>query len=294
MKFFILLVGLAMPLMAIEPIVTAQWLNEHKNDSHMRIVEVSGGDLYSSEHIPNAVHTSIDKWRYDNGTFLSVRPVAEIEAETSRLGIDENSNVILYAPIKEPIDLLKASYIYWALHYHGVRNVALLDGGLEAWRKSKLPLTNIKPSISKTPFKASLDKNKIADMHYVKNALGKIPMIDARPSDMYLGVTPTPTVKRNGHIAGAMSYSWNYSVEKDYRLKPKMLLENVFKEGYKLDKTKEILVYCTGGLETSFNYFVLNGVLGYKNIRLYDASMKEWGNTENTPMEKYKYEMFQK
>lgn len=294
MKFFILLVGLTMSLMAIEPMVTAQWLNEHKNDSHVRIVEVSDGDLYSTEHIPNAVHTNIGKWRYDNSAFLSVRPIAEIEAEIARLGIDKNSDVVLYAPIKEPIDLLKASYVYWALHYHGIKNVALLDGGLEAWKKSKLSLTDIKPSIKKIPFKASLDKSKIADMQYVKNALGKIPMIDARPSDMYLGITPTPTVKRNGHIAGAMSYSWNYSVEKDYTLKPKTLLENVFKDGYNLDKTKEVLIYCTGGLETSFNYFVLNGVLGYKNIRLYDASMKEWGNIEDTPMEKYKYEMFQK
>ena len=119
-------------------------------------------------------------------------------------------------------------------------------------------------------------------------------MIDARPSDMYLGVTPTPTVKRNGHIKGGMSYSWNYSVDKEYILKPKAMLESVFKEGYGLDKNKEVLVYCTGGLETSFNYFVLSGVLGYKNIRLYDASMKEWGNREDTPMNQYRYEMFKK
>ncbi|HEX5709841.1 MAG TPA: rhodanese-like domain-containing protein [Sulfuricurvum sp.] len=294
MKIFVTLIVSAVSLLAIEPLVNAQWLNEHKNDPKLRIIEVSDGDGYALEHIGGAAHTSIGKWRFDNGTFLSVRPVAEIEKEISGLGIDENSDVLLYAPINEPKDLLKASYIYWALNYHGIKSVALLDGGLQAWKNKQFELTPIKPEIKSTAFKAKIQKEKIADITYVKNHLGKLPMIDARPSDMYLGVTPTATVKRNGHIKGSMSYSWNYSVDKEYVLKSKTLLESVFKEGYGLDKDKEVLVYCTGGLETSYNYFVLSGVLGYKNIRLYDASMKEWGNREDTPMMQYRYEMFKK
>ncbi|MDO9056531.1 MAG: rhodanese-like domain-containing protein, partial [Sulfuricurvum sp.] len=115
MKIFIAVVASAISLLAIETIVTPQWLNEHKNDPKLRIVEVSEGDLYGLEHIPSAAHTAIGKWRFDNGTFLSIRPVEEIEKEISRLGIDENSDVVLYAPINEAKDLLKASYIYWAL-----------------------------------------------------------------------------------------------------------------------------------------------------------------------------------
>ncbi len=294
MKILVTLIAATVSLLAIEPLVSSAWLYEHQNDPKLRIIEVSDGDAYSFEHIPNGGHTAIGKWRFDNGTFLSVRPVAEIEKEISRLGIDEKSDVVLYAPINEPKDLLKASYIYWALNYHGIKNVALLDGGLEGWKNDKQSVTKAEPKIAPTTFKAKIDTSKIADITYVKNHLGKLPIIDARPSDMYLGVTPTPTVKRNGHIKGGMSYSWNYSVDKEYKLKSKTMLESVFKEGYNLDKNKEVLVYCTGGLETSFNYFVLSGVLGYKKVRLYDASMKEWGNREETPMTQYRYEMFKK
>ncbi|HQR74615.1 MAG TPA: rhodanese-like domain-containing protein [Sulfurovum sp.] len=294
MKLFVSLIATTLSLFAIEPLVTPQWLDAHKNDSTLRIVEVSEADLYAKEHIPHAMNTQIGQWRFDNGTFLSIRPVEQIEAEISRLGIDEKSDVVLYAPINEPKDLLKASYIYWALQYHGVKNVALLDGGLEAWKNAKFALEQTETNVKATSFKAKIDSAKIADLGYVKNHIGKLPMIDARPADMYLGVTPTPTVKRNGHISGGMSYSWNYSVDKAYILKSKIMLENVFKEGYGLDKNKEVIVYCTGGLETSFNYFVLSGVLGYKNVRLYDASMKEWGNREDTPMGQYRYEMFSK
>jgi len=283
--------GVAVSLWAIEPIVTPQWVNEHTQNTNLRIVEVSEGDTYALEHLPNAVHTSIDKWRFDNGTFFSVRPIKEIEAEISRLGIDATTDVVLYAPIHDPKDLLKTSYIYWALNYHGVKNVALLDGGLPTGKNSTLPTTQEEPTITPTVFKATLDPTKIADLSYVRHHLGLIPMIDARPSDKYLGITPTPTVKRDGHIPQAMSYPWDYSVDKAYRLKNPKMLSNVFKEGYKLNKNQEVIVYCTGGLETSFNYFVLSGVLGYKKVRLYDASMKEWGNREDTPIRRYRYEM---
>ena len=150
MKIFVALVSAAVSLLAIEPIVTAQWLNEHKNDTNLRIIEVSEGDLYGFEHIPNAAHTTIAKWRFDNGTFLSIRPVAEIEAEISRLGIDEKSDVVLYAPINDPKDVLNTSYIYWTLNYHGIKNVALLDGGLKAWKNGKLELTQAEPTIRPT------------------------------------------------------------------------------------------------------------------------------------------------
>lgn len=292
MKIIIALWMSIVSVFALDPLVTPAWITQHQHDSNLRIIEVSDGNGYDFEHIPGALHTSIGKWRFDNGTFLSVRPVNEIEKEISTLGIDAGSNVILYAPIGEAKDLLKTSYVYWALHYHGVKNVALLDGGLQAWKNAQQPVTSTTTDIAPTSFKASIDSSKIADITYVKNHLNTLPMIDARPSDMYLGLTPTPTVKRDGHIQGGMSYSWNYSVDKNYILKDKKMLETVFKEGYKLEKGKEVLVYCTGGLETSFNYFVLSGVLGYKHVRLYDASMKEWGNREDTPMMQYRYEMF--
>lgn len=294
MKIIMMLMSTVLSVFAVEPLVSPQWLGQNLNNPAVRIVEVSEGESYELEHIPGAAHTSIGAWRHDNGIFLSIRSVEQIEKEISRLGIDEKSEVVLYAPIGEPKDLLKASYIYWALNYHGIKNVGILDGGMKAWKNDSLPLTSEESVIQASAFKARLDNGKIADLAYVKNHLGKLPMIDARPSDMYLGVTPTPTVKRNGHVEGAMSYSWNYSVGKDYILKPKAMLESVFKEGYRLDKDKEVLVYCTGGLETSYNYFVLSGVLGYKHVRLYDASMKEWGNREDTPMTHYRYEMFSK
>jgi thiosulfate/3-mercaptopyruvate sulfurtransferase len=294
MKKMIVSLLFALSAFAIEASVSPQWLNQHLNDANLRIIEVSDNGSYDFEHIPNALNTSISKWRMKQGSYLLVRPQDDIQKEIQRLGIDEKSEVVLYAPITTPKDLLKASYIFWALQYHGITNVALLDGGLNRWKKESLPLSEASSKSHPSDYKVTRNPDLVADREYVLKHLAKIPMIDARPSDKYLGITPTDTVERDGHIQGAMSYSWNYSVDAQYGLKDTTKLAKLFKEGYGLDKDQEVLVYCTGGLETSFNYYVLSGVLGYKNIRLYDASMKEWGNREDTPMTSYQYEVFSK
>lgn len=292
MKALYIMIVMAMSLLAADPIVSSKWLNEHLKDENIRIVEVSDGDLYPMQHIPTAAHTSIGKWRSNNGTYLEIRSDKEIQDEIRALGIDDKTHVVLYAPINTPKDLLKTSYVYWALNYYGIETVSLLDGGLNQWIKEGYTVTADVPEVKPSSYTVSAKPSKIADITYVKAHIGKLPMIDARPADKYLGITPTDTVKRDGHIKGAMSYSWNYSVDGDYLLKSKEALDDLFEKGYNLKKDEEVIVYCTGGLETSFNYFVLSGVLGYENVRLYDASMKEWGNKEDTPMEKYRYEVF--
>jgi len=278
----------------MDAIVSSKWLNKSLQEADMRIVHVSDESNYKSQHIPNAQNTSIEKWRVAQGKFLVVRSNKEIQDEIQRLGIDEKSRVVLYAPINSPKDLLMATYIYWALNYHGITDVALLDGGLSEWEKGGFELSEKASITKKSNYKVSINSTILADKAYVMKNIQKVPMIDARPADRYLGITPTDTVARDGHIKGAMSYSWNYSVDNDYKLKDVKKLDSLFQDGYGLDKSSEVLLYCTGGLETSFNYFVLSGVLGYKHVRLYDASMKEWGNSDDTPMVSYRYEIFGK
>lgn len=294
MKKIVLSLFISISAFAIEPIVGADWLNKNLDNKNLKIIEVSNIESYKKGHIPNATHTSIANWRSNNGVYLSIKGAKELEAEIQKHGISSNSEVILYADIKTPKDFLKASYIFWALNYAGVKDVAILDGGKQAWIKNIAKLSKKYSQIKPSQFKVKVDPALIASKEYVQANLGKLPMIDARPSDKYLGITPTNTVRRDGHISGAMSYSWNYSVDKDYMLKDTKKLDTLFVNGYNLDKNKEVLVYCTGGLETSYNYFVLSGVLGYKHVRLYDASMKEWGNLDDTPMTQYRYEVFKK
>lgn len=291
MKTVILFVISALSAFAMDALVPTEWAEAHLKDHKLVIVDVSDAARYrEAGHLPGAVSTAIGEWRMPKEKHLVIRPKEAIESHMRKLGIDNDSHVLLYAHIDTPKDFLKASYIYWAMKYHGLENVAIMDGGYDKWVAEKRPTTTEAAEPPKGTFTAVIQPERFADEAYVKAHIGKLPMLDARPTEFYFGLKTSPGVERAGHIEKATSYPWNYSVNGDYTVKPKAELKAIFSEGLELKADRELVVYCTGGLETSFNYFILEGVLGYKNVRLYDASMKEWGNRSDTPMARYRWE----
>jgi len=135
-------------------------------------------------------------------------------------------------------------------------------------------------------FIAKFNPNILVDMEYVKAHLGKTPMIEARPLKYFNGSEQSKGVKRVGHITGAQSSFWLDKFNADETLKSDKELEKIFYTDHKLDKNKEVIAYCTGGLEASMNWYILNNYLKFKDVKIYDASMKQWGNLDDTPMQK--------
>ncbi|WP_457749447.1 sulfurtransferase [Sulfurimonas sp.] len=280
----------AASLLAMEPLVSAQWLQKSLNDKNIVIVDVSDNNLYMQGHIPQSINSPISHWREKHGSFSLVKGQDDIAKEFKRLGINKNSQVVIYSHHSNPKDILKASYIIWAMEYYGFKNTAMLDGGLVAWQEELLELERKKNvSAKEGTFRVKKNKALIADMQSVKDAIKKSTMLDARGAVFYFGAQKQAVLAKAGHVPYAKSYFWKYSFVGDY-LKSKTLLQKMLIKGMQLNPKKSTITYCTGGLETSMNFFVLHRILGFSNIRLYDASMKEWANNANTPMTLYKWE----
>ena len=259
------------------------------NDPKAVIVDVSESDMYLLDgHIHGAYHTDIGEWR---SAYLLKTP-DKIQIHIRSLGINTDSNVILYGHLGAANNLLTISYVYWALRHSGVKNVAIMDGGLEQWRAEKRFVNNDDINAPEGNFTVQMLPETVADMAYVKLNLGKIAMLDARASENYFGITPSNGVARLGHIPGAASYAWTNSITPELKVKSADVLKKIFNDGFDLKQNQQILTYCTIGLEATFNYFVLSGMLGYTNVRVYDASMREWGNLQDTPLVQYKWEEF--
>jgi thiosulfate/3-mercaptopyruvate sulfurtransferase len=259
------------------------------NDPKAVIVDVSEDDMHLLDgHIHGAYHTELGEWR---SAYLLKTP-DKIQTHIRSLGINTDSNVILYGHLGAENNLLKVSYVYWALRHSGVKNVAIMDGGLEQWRAEKRFVSNDELRAPEGNFTVSIVPEIMADRAYVQQNLGKIAMLDARPSENYFGITPSNGVERLGHIPGAVSYAWMNSITPELKVRPAEVLKKIFSDGFDLKQNQQILTYCTIGLEATFNYFVLSGILGYTNVRVYDASMREWGNLQDTPLVKYKWEEF--
>ena len=284
--FFILIATLSF---AIEPIVSNKWLAEHLGDKNLVILDVSQPKVYAKGHIPGALNAPIGEWREHYGNYLLVKSPKKIEKLIQRLGIDEAKHVVIYAHHSGK-DKLKTSYVAWALELYGIKKSSLLDGGFKKYKNEGLPLSTKIPSSTQSDYTIHFNPSIVIDKKGVFERIGKVRMLDARPAIYYFGAKKQKVLSRAGHIPHATSYFWKYSFNDDGTFKPKKLLQKMLVEGLGLDPTKSVVTYCTGGLETSMNWFVLHRILGFEKARLYDASMKEWANDSNMPMKKFCWE----
>ncbi|WP_345970280.1 rhodanese-like domain-containing protein [Sulfurimonas sp. HSL1-6] len=290
MRNLMMLMALAVTLAAMEPVVTGEWLVKHAGDKNLVIVDVSAPEAYEEGHIPGARNASIELWRHGVGKHAEVHSAAALQAQMRRLGIGSDSKVVVYSHHLDNKDLLRATYVLWAMEYAGFKKSALLDGGLSAYTAAGGKLSDTATAEGSGDVTVATDAGMIATLDEVKASRGKVAMIDSRPAVFYFGAEKQGVLKRAGHISGAHSYFWRYNVTPNNRLKPKVELSAMLEEGLGLDKDAPLIVYCTGGLEASMNYFVVHRVLGFAQAKLYDASMKEWANRDDTPMRVFVWE----
>lgn len=142
----------------------------------------------------------------------------------------------------------------------------------------------------RSTFVADPDRHLIVDSEYVTENLGKVSILDARVSKYYFGTYKSSGVYRLGHIKGAVSSYWKNSFLSDNTLAEREVLEVIYLQGLKLEQKEEVILYGLDGYQASMNWYILSKVFNFTNLRVYDASIREWANLEETSMVAYAWE----
>jgi len=290
MKLLLSLLISSLYLFASDAFVEVDYLKKNINNQNLVLLDTTDIKTFNEGHIQNAIQADIWDFRHKvDNQYVLINSSKDIQKAARDLGINSDSEVIIYGHHKDK-ELLKSSYIALALIANGFSNVSLLNGGWGAWEDEyeddDNAISTTTKKVKEGNFVASFNPNILVDLEYVKAHINKTPMIEARPKVYFTGERKSNGVKRLGHITGAQSSFWREKFELDDTLKSDKTLEKIFYSHHKLDKDKEVIAYCTGGLEASMNWYVLSQYMNFKDVKIYDASMKQWGNLENTPMEK--------
>ncbi|MGH3181235.1 MAG: sulfurtransferase, partial [Streptosporangiaceae bacterium] len=116
------------------------------------------------------------------------------------------------------------------------------------------------------------------------------PMIDVRSPGEYTGELlhmpdyPQEGAMRGGHIPGARSVPWGRAAAEDATFRTRAELKAIYQGDAGLRPEDDVVVYCRIGERSSHTWFVLQHLLGYPQVRNYDGSWTEWGNSVRVPI----------
>lgn len=255
-------------------LVEPSWLDQHKNDSNVRIIDVRQKSDYDGGHITGAVN--LDYRLFQTASvgipYQSVVSITQFEDLVGSVGVTPSTTVILYGSN----DNLEAAFPFWAFQYFGHKDVRLLNGGLQRWISENGVVDKVWPQLKMTKYNATVQDGLIASADWILQNLNStdVKILDVRSSNDYSA----------GHIPGAVNIDWVNAKNEDGTFKSADALLKIYRDAG-VTSDKEIVVYCHDGLMAAHTYFALQ-LLGYQRVRVYDRSWYEWSNRSGFPIEK--------
>ncbi|WP_028192714.1 sulfurtransferase [Salinispora pacifica] len=267
-------------------LVSADWAEKNLETRGVVFVEVDEDtSAYDTGHLPGAIKLD---WKTDlqdqvRRDFVNKDQFAALLSER---GIANDDTVVLYGGNNNWF----AAYAYWYFALYGHREVRLLDGGRKKWELDARPLTTEVVSRPATRYVAQESDHTIrAFRDEVVAAIGTKNLVDVRSPDEYAGRLLAPAhlpqeqAQRAGHVPTAISVPWSKAANEDGTFKSDQELREIYAAAG-LDDSRETIAYCRIGERSSHTWFVLQELLGHRNVKNYDGSWTEYGSLVGVPV----------
>ncbi len=291
MKYLLILAISFFNLTASDAFITPSELKKSLEDKNLIMIDVAESSIYKISHIKGAINADISKFINKENLFSLMNPAEIIQNELKALGINSNSKIVIYSH-NTKIGILNSSYLAFILIYSGFENISLLNGGYMAWIfENELLTSSLTPDAKEYgDFIIKINPNILASCEMVQDNLASITMLDARSPQKYYGVERSDRVAALGHISYAKSSFYMNKFLRDSSLREQKELDKIYINGYGLNSSDEIIVYSDSALGASMEFYILYKEMGFKNTKIYEASLLEWGNSLGLPMTRFKWE----
>lgn len=240
---------------------------------------------YLAGHIPGALYADLDRDLAGPVTEDSGRhplpDVMEFRTTVESWGIDKDTQVVVYDYASGGL----AARLWWMLGWLGHSRVAVLDGGLKAWRADGGELETEVPQFPETSFMALPDENRVTTTDEISSTIaaeGDLRLVDARDRRRFDGETePIDTVA--GHVPGAVNFPFSEAVNADGTWKSPEELRRLWTEVLGSDKPPPFSVMCGSGV-TACHLVLAARLAGLEEPRVYVGSWSEWIRDESRPI----------
>ena len=236
----------------------------------------AGAAAFRREHIPGAIYAHLDRDLSGPRTPWSGRhplPEPEVLAATfGEFGIDAGVQVVGY----DDSGGVYASRLWWLLRWLGHRRVAVLDGGLAAWRAERRPLSTASTPPAPRRFAAQPDAGGQVSADELAALLAgrECVLLDARAAERFEGLVE-PLDPRAGHVPGARNHPFTRNLGADGRFLGAAELRTRLAPVLRSEPAERVISMCGSGVTACHTLLALE-IAGLAGARLYPGSWSEW------------------
>lgn len=270
--------------MTYTTVISAEDLSTHINDDNWVVVDCrftltspeAGRQLYEESHIPGACYLHLDD---DLAAPVSKKtgrhplPDPDVLAKKlGELGIDNDTQVVAYDDTFGAM----AGRLWWLLRWLGHDKVALLDGGLPAWIRKKMPMTPDTATFLQKEFIPNVRAELVIDLSAMEAVVenGECIIIDARAEERFTGEVE-PFDKVAGHIPGAINLPFEDNLDFDATFMSKDEMVELYNNLLGNKDSSQVVMMCGSGVTACHNLVAME-IAGLAGARLYPGSWSEW------------------
>ncbi|BDR59648.1 sulfurtransferase [Xylocopilactobacillus apicola] len=268
---------------------------EIKDNPKAVVLETSYGKKtsYAKGHLPRAVQMDTLEVETEENDW-NILDFDSCKKAFLEKGVTKDTPLLVYS--EDPLSSARIAFVaYWL----GVKDVKIVDGGLNAWKNEKLTLQKgtLKPKAQKNfgRSKPAHPEDLIstsADLVKYEKDHPKLVIASTRSWDEFVGnISGYSYIKDTGEVKGAKyakvsktSSDVSYLMNSDLTMtNPEKTLKYWNKNG--ITPSKEVAFYCGTGWRACPAFFIAKDN-GYKKARIFDGGWYEWDRAhEKNPSE---------
>ncbi len=272
-------------------LIQADWLHNMDAKEDTVLLDVSPASNKSglqAQHpgkvIPGAIKVGLKSHFSDLSSELpnTVPSPKAFENVVQSLGINKQSKVIIY----DNLGIYSAPRLWYLFKAMGHDQVAVLDGGLDAWiEMGGATVDKHRDVHGAGDFEANFEDAyfKTAKAIYQDLEEQSVQVIDARSEGRFCALVPEPRKGlRGGHIPHSKNLPFKHVLENG-RFKKREALEAIFKD---LDIRQKMLTFSCGSGLTACIILMAAHLIGRTEYSIYDGSWTEWAQLLDYPVDK--------
>jgi thiosulfate/3-mercaptopyruvate sulfurtransferase len=252
----------------------------------VRVVDVRRAEDYQKEHIPSAVSLPLAR-------VLENDQPEKIVSFLEELGVSDNTPVVVYDDTFGAL----AARVAWSFQYVGHDNTALLEMTFKQWKEIGLETEKQRRTFPRAKHSLNIRKDIYVDASYVEAAAttttttsnnnnNNNTSTNSKPNNTLLVDSRERLNYLTEHIPGARNIPYTMVGTEDNILRKAEELKRLI-ENRGITNDSEIITYCGSvGTLSGLTYYALK-LAGFKNVKLYPKSFKEW-KALGKPKEEFK------